>query len=58
MKQEIEFEPFEPIPWTLDDLAHSGHHELAQFLELFRDRHMTAAEIKILFRTADRNHDN
>jgi len=42
----------------LPDIAHSGHHELREFLEIYRNHHMSSGEIKIVFRNADRNRDN
>lgn len=48
----------EAIPVELPDLAHSGHHELREFMEIYRNHHMSVGEIKIVFRNADRNKDN
>jgi len=42
----------------LPDVAHTGHHTLAEFYEVYRGHHMTSGEIRILFRDADRNKDN
>lgn len=51
-------EPPAPIPSELPDVAHSGHHELPEFYTIYRGHHMTTGEIRLIFRTADRNRDN
>jgi len=57
MRQD-EPEPVEPIPRELPDVAHNHHHMLDEFLEHFKGHHMSYGEIKLVFQTADRNHDN
>lgn len=51
-------EPPEPIPIELPDVMHTGHHELKEFLSIYAKHHMSSGEIKLVFRTADRNRDN
>lgn len=57
-KSRMSQEPAEAIPVELPDIAHSGHHELREFMEIYRNHHMSSGEIKIIFRNADRNRDN
>lgn len=51
-------EPPEPVPKELPDVAHTGHHELPEFMAIYAGHHLSSGEIRLIFRTADRNKDN
>jgi|NOAtaT_6_FD_contig_91_777086_length_1747_multi_5_in_0_out_0_1 hypothetical protein len=51
-------EPVEPLPKELPDVRHNHHHMLDEFLDAYKNHHLSFGEIKLLFQTADRNHDN
>jgi len=57
-KTRQDAEPAEPIPRELPDIRHNHHHMLDEFLDAFKNHHMSFGEIKLVFQTADRNHDN
>jgi len=58
LKMRENEEPVEPLPRELPDVRHNHHHMLDEFLDAFKNHHLSFGEIKLLFQTADRNHDN
>lgn len=42
----------------LPDVRHNHHHMLDEFLDAYKNHHLSFGEIKLIFQTADRNHDN
>jgi hypothetical protein len=58
MKMRQDDEPAEPIERELEDVSHNHHHMLDEFLDVYKGHRMSFGEIKLVFQTADRNHDN